>query len=275
MKWAFPGVIVVSALVAGGRAAGAFVYDLPRFRIDADRLVIDNRPEWLNESAATEVNRKAFRAQAFSIFDPALTQRIKEDYEKDPWVLGVESVAKRFPNHVRVRLSLREPLAKVLQPTGSFLLDRDGVVVEALPPESEGLYGRLPLLKGVATAPPWRGKKWEDPAVKAAIDILDVLSRTDFLDKLTVLEADVTNYEGRVDRKESEIVLVLPKKVRILWGRPLGIFGEVPLETKLGKIATFLKDAHDIGDVDWNIRFENGGIIPHKKEEGPDLPDED
>jgi len=264
VKWGLPVGLASALLVLGGRTAAAFVHDLPQFQVNAERLVMVNRPAWLKPSAAREVHRKAFREQSYSIFDAELAERIKTEYEADPWVLRVESVSKVFPNNVQVGLLLRRPRARVPHSLGVCLVDVDARVLEIMPPGSGDLYDSLPTIEGLSSAPSPRGETWTDLGLRAGIGVLDALEANGMLDVLRVTSVDLSNFGGKVDPKESEIVLLLPNEVRILWGRGLGVFGEVAFEQKLEKIRTFLKEGHDIGGVDWNVRFENGGIIPRE-----------
>jgi len=264
LKWGLPVGFASALLVLGVRTAAAFVHDLPQFQVNAERLAMANRPEWLKPSAAREVHRKAFREQSYSIFDADLAERIWTEYEADPWVLRVESVSKVFPNNVRVGLLLRRPLVRVPHSLGVCLVDTDARVLEVMPPGSGDLHDSLPTIKGLSSAPPPRGETWADLGLRAGIGVIDALEANKMLDALRVTSVDLSNLGGKVDPNESEIVLLLPSDVRVLWGRGIGVFGEVALEKKLEKIRAFLKEGPDVGNVDWNIRFENGGIIPRE-----------
>jgi hypothetical protein len=225
--------------------------------------MMDTRPDWLKSSTAREIHRKAFRQQTYSIFDSDLTRRIREEYEADPWVLRVDSVTKIFPNHVKIDLLLRRPLARVPGPLGINLVDSEARVLEVLPSGAGDLCDHLPVVSGLSLPPPARGERWADPALDAGIGVLHVLAANDLFDEVRIADVDLSNFGGRKDPKESEIVLLLPNHVRVLWGRAVGAFGEIPLDQKLDKIRAFLKEGRGVGSVDWNIRFGNGGIIPH------------
>ncbi|MBI2191727.1 MAG: hypothetical protein HYU36_07070 [Planctomycetes bacterium] len=260
-QWVLPLAALSASLGWAAWAAARRVYDLPRFQVQASHLVIENRPGWLHAEAEQGINQKAFRSASYSIFDPDLTRRIHEAYEGDPWVLRVEGVSKHFPNQVKVRLILRQPLGRVHHGTQQYVLDRAGRVLDIVPDHASAFYGTLAELRGIESSPPGRGEFWQSDDVKSAIEVLDALSGHGLLVSLGVLGVDVGNLEGRADPTETEILLTCPGDVRILWGRPIGRYGEIPVEEKLVKIETLMRESGAEQGVDWNVRFANGGII--------------
>ena len=79
---------------------------------------------------------------------------------------------------------------------------------------------------------------------------------------LDITAIDVTNINGRVDRRLSEIVLLTAHHTRILWGRPPGtrLPGELPPADKLRllRLAAAKGMLNGPGEVD--IRFPNQAI---------------
>mgnify|MGYP004412687801 FL=1 len=237
-------------------------------------MLVD-RPDWLSPAAERSINQKAFSSARFSIFDPDLTSKIHQAYENDPWVLRVDRVSKHFPNEVQVKLSLRRPIARVFRANREFLIDRDSMMLERLNRNTAATYRRLPAIIGAPASPPKRGVRWKDSGIIAAADIIRTLEREKLLQPLKIRVVDISNFGGRRNPRQSDVVLVRSNRVRILWGRTAGSFGELPLQQKLKKIRQLMKEAGDLGNVDWNIRFPNGGIITEQENlEGSDLLEE-
>jgi len=165
-------------------------------------------------------------------------------------------------SRLRVDQPSRVPLARIPHGRGAHLVDTDARVLKIPPSAPPDIYSQLPKITGLTSSPPTPGQQWNDLGLRAGLGVLQALQTGGVTDRLQVVNVDLSNFGGRKDPRSSEIVLELPNDVRILWGRSVGTFGEVPLAQKLEKIRTFLKHGADIGGVDWNVRFENGGIIP-------------
>jgi hypothetical protein len=252
---AIPLAALVGMLTFGARMAFAYVRTMPQFRVDAGHLVMDNRPPWLKQDAAHSIHMKAFRRQDISIFDPDLVPKVRAEYESDPWVLKVVSISKMFPNQVNVGLVLREPVARVSSELGTYLLDINGVVVDIQNPSHDMNYRHLPIIAGWESEPPLRGKLWDDPSITAALGVSRVLLDEKFTEELAVDQINVSNFKGRKDPRESEIVIHLPAGNQIHWGRGVSTYGEVPLHEKLKKIRECAAKSQGSVNLDWIIRY--------------------
>ena len=65
------------------------------------------------------------------------------------------------------------------------------------------------------------GQKWLDNGLDDAVALSSVLKEYQVYDKVDIAAIDITNINGRINKKASDIVLLTKNKVSIEWGRPI------------------------------------------------------
>lgn len=227
------------------RRVYAYLMHNEEFQVDVRHLAVLHRPEW----AGTEMDKvlvEVAEADArLSIFDVDLAEKVNRLFERNPWVARVEEVRKAFPNRVEVKLLLRRP-ALAIERKGQFMLvDAEGV---RLP----GLYSRIPRLPfgvypvlGAREENPAPGQRFDASEIRSSLAIaaqLDVSGMGKFLRSPVI---DVTNFGGRRNPVESEIVLWTPERVALEWGRAPEeeYFGELPAEEKIRNLKLVLQSS--------------------------------
>jgi len=114
-----------------------------------------------SDDIQVEGNAHLSRAQVLSVFAPDLERNIfrmslaerRADLERLPWVQHA-TVMRLLPNHLRVQIVERTPVAFVRQGTQIGLVDAGGVLLD-MPPEDAGdpRYS-FPVLTGIAAEDP-------------------------------------------------------------------------------------------------------------------------
>ena len=153
-----------------------------------------------------------------TLFDRDLVDRVAHALEACPWVRRVTSVERVFPDRLRVRFEYRRPRVAVRRGAGYVLVDGEGVRLPGVytePPACE----RPARIAGVDSTPPEPGKTWDDPALRAGMEMADYVVRTAPLDRIGVREIDVSNFGGRLDRRLTEVTLVSATGCSLQWGR--------------------------------------------------------
>ena len=126
-------------------------------------------PTWLSPAEVARVNALGSVVRGRSILDPDLTRDLAACYLESPWVASVMHIRRAYPNRLDVALVIRRPFAAVERPAGpAVVLDKHGTRLPASA-EAEG----LPVLDGVATAPPAPGDSWDDVRVLDGLRVLD------------------------------------------------------------------------------------------------------
>lgn len=186
-------------------------------------VVLENAPQWMAEPIKEEL--KTFIAQHVT-GDPLDGQSLRNtlrlletntpDYEICIWVRDVQQIRRLASGKIIVGANYREPVAVVEARDGYHLTDAQGV---HLP----GLYFRhqidklgLPLIVGVASAPPTRGETWPGLDVQAGLSLVQVISQQSFMHQVRAIDVSHRDNRGRM-----RLVLHTARGM-IRWGLPPG-----------------------------------------------------
>ncbi|HYF01657.1 MAG TPA: hypothetical protein VEJ18_22240 [Planctomycetota bacterium] len=182
-----------------------------------------------------------------NLFDPDLVARVGAAFESSAWIKKVTAVERVFPDQLRVRFEYRQPHVAVKRDNGYVLVDAEGVRLPGVyvdPPTCE----RRTVVAGLASAPPAPGRRWEEPALRAAIEMADFVQQTPLLARLNVREINVANFAGRLDPRQSEITLVTRNGCELAWGRGAAQarYGDLTPEEKLENLREVLAAYPDL-----------------------------
>ena len=199
----------VFAVVAGIALTAAGVR---RFLLHDERFLITS-----SSAIGIEGNQHLSRSEVLGVFGADLernTFRVplaerRADLERLPWVAHA-TVMRLLPNHLRVQLTERTPVAFTRMGTQIGLVDGDGVLLD-MPPESAGdPHYSFPVLTGLALndTPEMRGTRMEvyrrfmadlssaGPKVTETLSEVDVTNPEDVKALVTGGGADVLVHFG-------------------------------------------------------------------------------
>ena len=193
-------------------------------RTEAFRAGLLRRNESLTGAAAErEARSVALLRDGCGIFEAGLARRVAEAYLRSPYVRRVRWVRKRFPNHLDVKLELREPFA-VVRPERerrmAYVVDEDGVVLSARVYKLSGdrIAGLLPIVVvKKAKGYPCAGRAWRDVTVREGIKMLR-LCREQFLGRVAISEIEVERVVRRDGTVSAQAWLALKSGARVQWG---------------------------------------------------------
>ena len=182
-----------------------------------------------------------------SIFEPKLAERVAVAYKASPWVRGVLSVRKEFPNRLEVKLDLRAPYAAIKRGhsgSNTYVSD-DGVVLDPkvyvlTPDQTSGL---LPVVEIPSDAkPPALRKVWDDPAVTGGLEMLRLCKGALSNLRISLIEIEMqktTPSKPPVSMAWLSLGADSAKGPLVQWGRtpncPVSDF-EVPTLTKVNSL---------------------------------------
>jgi hypothetical protein len=223
------------------------------FRTTPPRVVLKDRPGWMSDALANKIVRVAAPDVAHSAFDHTLlvntASLLRNHPDTAPWVRAVKSVRRAYDTGpgdlIEVDCEFRAPVALVRWELYFWLIDGDGVLL----PEQytladlrkvmyDGNRIALRIIEGVASAPPQSGQKWNGPDLAAGIDMVKLLHAKPYADE--VERINVTNFAGRQDQREAQLVLITRYQTQVRWGRPINArdyFVEVTPAQKLEYMA--------------------------------------
>ena len=216
-------------------------------------VVLKNRPVWMSEFLAASISEGVRPAGAHSSFDHRMLVDRVAMLKTNPWIKNVRQVRRGYGQRpgdsLEVDCDYRAPIALVKWGNDYWLVDGEGVKLPErftaadVPKIVIGRDGHtnIRVVEGVQRPPPQPGRTWGGEDLAAGLDMVKRLYGLNFADE--IVKVNVANFGGRIDLRESQLVLgtkhVVPgttQTTEIRWGRPIGAkddFIEVSAERKL------------------------------------------
>jgi hypothetical protein len=247
--------LAIGAQLAWNRTKPQIAHD-SHYLLTIDKIHIPPTPPWIRSDIKTQALRDANLVGTLSVLDDgdALSARIKQAFEFQPWVASVNRITRRLPGTLEVDLVYRKPVAAVesSDSRGVMFLPVDEQAVRL--PESDLTDAErryLPRISGI-TGRPLVGDHWNDPRViggaRLAAQLADVWQKlrlveiTANLDRATGGERQVYRYE-----------IVTTGGTRILWGMTPGdesAFGESPFDLKRKRLIDYADKQGKLESID-------------------------
>ncbi len=244
-------ILCLSGIAAGAQWMKRYVERDIAFSTDPLIVVIKNRPRWMTDTVVDQLVAAARPAGGHSAFDHQLLLDVDRALSANPWVAHVNQVRRAYTNKpgdtLEIDCEYRVPVALVRWGAYYWLIDREGrKLPEQFPAANvprevmgEDDTINLRIIDGVRKPPPEIAHKWAGEDLAAGLEMLGVLFNRPYTED--ILKIDVGNLHGRIDPKESQIVLTTRFNTRIYWGRlpsDKDAFIEVRPEQKLDYLKT-------------------------------------
>src|SRR5687768_4007855 len=194
-------------------------------------VVLKNRPVWMSEILAEQITRLARPAVAHSAFDHQMLVDVTNALRGNPWIRKVRSVRRAYGkapgDTLEIDCDYRAPVALVHWGDYFWLVDGDGVklpeqfTAKQVPRIIVGQDRRINIrvIEGVKQPPPESGRKWTGDDLASGLDMVKLLFGRPFVEE--VIAVNVANFDGRVDQKEAQLVLVTKYGTEVRWGDPV------------------------------------------------------
>jgi hypothetical protein len=234
-------------------------------------IVLKDRPVWMSDYLARQIVQVAQPVGAHSSFDHQLLVDVAAALKGNPWIKKVRAVRRAYSHSpgdtIEVDCEYRVPLALVHWQDYYWLVDSDGVKLpeqfnaQQLPHVVNGRGGKLQfrVIQGVTEPPVESGRRWPGDDLAAGLELAKYLYGQPFTEEVT--RVDVSNFAGRRDAKEAQIVLLTRRGSEIRWGRPINardFFVEVSVAQKLNYLRRVWEQFGrvDAGQAWIDIRFD-------------------
>ncbi|MBN1436665.1 MAG: hypothetical protein JW936_06300 [Sedimentisphaerales bacterium] len=189
---------------------------------DPDRRL----PDWVSGQLVRDICFSTGIRSDDYILDEQLPRQWQQNLSRNPWVKQVRQIHRRYDGQVVLDCELRRPIARVVQSTGTYLLDADGVLL----PDADlnGQAGAVVELRGEVAALGQPGDVVTSEAVRAGLQVLGMIRQMDeeldpgerLWHELAIL--DVSNFNGRRNTAQPHLVLYTTNMTEIRWGAALG-----------------------------------------------------
>ncbi len=270
--------VLISAFVAGFVHLRRYVETRIVFATEPPTVVLKNRPVWMSDYVAARIAATARPVGTHSSLDPQLLRDADAALRHNPWIAQVNQVRRVYGQKpgdtLEIDCDYRAPVALVQWGSDFWLVDRQGYKLPAqycddeLPRVVFGKSGRLELriISGVRLPPPQHaGESWPGDDLRAGIQLIEHLYGLAFTEEIQ--RVDVSNFAGRINPREAQLVLATRYPSLIKWGEPWsageGFHVEIGPEQKLARLEQVWKEYArvDAGQPWIDVRFDRV-VIP-------------
>jgi hypothetical protein len=235
------------------------------------QIVLKNRPAWMSDFLAGEIGKLARPAGTRSAFDHKLLVETYSALKTNPWIKSIKQVRRvygqRPADTLEIDCEYRAPIAVVKWGDFYWLVDGEGVKLpEAYTPQQvpQIILGRdkqlaMRIIQGIKQPPAEPGYRWQGEDLAAGLEMVKILFHKPYAEE--IVKVDVSNFAGRKDKKEAQVVLITRYATEVRWGRPVSssdFFVEVPPAQKLGYLQAIYEEVGRIdGNHPWiDIRYD-------------------
>jgi hypothetical protein len=234
-------------------------------------VVLRDRPVWMTEFLANQIARAASPAEPSSAFDQEALRSIHKRLQANPWVKQVKQVRRAYGrapgDTIEIDCEFRAPVALVHWGDYYWLVDGEAAKLPEqfsaanLPQllRGPGRQMNIRIIEGIRQPPPETGRSWLGDDLAAGLDLVKLLYGQPYTDE--IIGVDVSNYDGRVDPLQAQLVLVTRYGTEIHWGQPVNsreAFPELSPGQKLAHLRNVYDERHRVdGGYRWlDIRFD-------------------
>lgn len=251
--------------ILGGTAVGLLYLDkyrketIPPIQGEVKLELVDV-PAWVNE----ELKQKALTAARGDLeylrIDENVVAMVQQNIDRRfAWMDDVKVQATHSALLIEGRW--RRPIGLIKSGRRSFYVDTEQVVLDVV--EMTGMsIVEITGLEAARNIPPL-GEILEGEDLAAAITLLDRLERRDRIETTQkpllseINRIDVSNFEGRKNRKLPHIVLYAQDDTQIMWGAKVGEWQQHLESTDEQKIAKLYSYYKEFGTLSGGVKFIN------------------
>jgi hypothetical protein len=244
-------ILKISIIICLFAGAGVLVCFADKYYIQDKLLaksgpvVLANAPQWVDEQLKEKITAAAGRQDI--LLNEQAAHIVAKNLASVAWL---DKIRTRTTNEsIQVQAEFRKPIAYIRLGQSEFYLDSQRVVLDYTPIPNLTIV-EITGLTDVKKAPP-PGQPFKRDDLAAAITIIDRLNRMDnavtpskpLLNQIASI--DISNYNGRRDRRKPHIVLFTSDNTRIEWGAAFGAWQkylESTDEQKLAKLYGYYKE---------------------------------
>ena len=238
--------LIVAAVFGLERLKGR-VASLPEY-VTAPKVELVDTPKWLDQENWRQYVLASIHLPAKTNWlDGKLVQDVGRQLTESGWASRIKRITRDVHGTIRISCEYRRPIAMVRLEQAEadgypsyVAIDKDRVRLPQVYRDA-GQFAWMEII-GLEAAVPEPGQAFQGGDAKAAVDLVQLLSRQPFARQIRAV--DVSNFHGRKDRRQDHIYLLARGRSKpITWGSAIGDeFEENDVELKLRLIAKTLKN---------------------------------
>jgi len=255
-------VLNILSVALAVTAAGAILYYGEKYvksikPAGTGPVVLMDTPGWVGEQLKAKILTYA-GGRTFRLDEDA-AHLVAENLESVAWLHDIKALTT--DKSIQVHATFRKPIALVKSGLSPFYVDADQVVLDYVPMP----HLLIVQIKGLSmmTKVPRFGDVWYQDDLAAAIMLIDLINRRDksyiphkpLLGEIAAI--DVSNYNGRKNKRDPHIIFYTRDNTTIIWGAELGTWQkylESTDEQKLAKLYGYYKDK---GTLSGGVKYIN------------------
>ncbi|HEX4055527.1 MAG TPA: hypothetical protein VHX86_14780 [Tepidisphaeraceae bacterium] len=264
-------IIFASAVVCLFRISEIYVDRRLTFPTRPPKVVLADRPQWMSDFLAEQIVKSIQPIGLHSAFDRQLLVNTEKSLVVSPWVRHVDEVRRVYDQKpgdtVEIVCDYRAPAALVQWGQYYWLVDDHGVklpeqyTADLLPKIVLGADGKvnIRIIDGVSHAPCESGRTWQGDDLAGGLEMARLIAGQDWANQIRAI--DVSNFAGRHDPRNAQIVLITQFGTQLRWGRvpsATDAFVEVSAAQKLAAIENIYRKNNRVdADQPWiDVRFD-------------------
>ena len=245
---------VLAAIAVGFAFLDRYVERASPVASELGPIELLDKPDWFGSSLVSKVQAAAGGA-SFAL-DETTAKTVADNLQSLPWLYDVK--ARTTSNSVQVTAKYRRPVALIRRSRTTYYIDCDAVVLQYLPIEDLTIVE----IKGFSarTIPP-AGDTMAGDDIAAAIDLLAVLETMDQISTPQapllgeIASIDVSNLNGRRNRRKAHIVLYAKDGTQVNWGAAYGRSARYVEASEKEKIAMLYEFYTQHGTIQGIVKY--------------------
>jgi hypothetical protein len=257
-------VIVVICALAGVGVGFAFLDKYVKKTVPVSQSPVPIKlidvPDWVGELLKEKIYAAATTGGGVLKLDEDTARAVQQNIEtRIAWLDEIEVLAGHDGIYIKGRW--RRPLVLVKGGLQSFYIDAEMVVLDFVPIPALSIV----KVEGLSVEPaaPSPGQVWQKNDLAAAVTILARLDRMDksvtpdkpLLDEIDRI--DVSNFDGRQNKRAAHIILYTKNNTEIIWGAEFGTWQRYLEATDEEKLANLYGYYKEHGSLSGDARYIN------------------
>jgi len=233
-------VIVVLAIV-GLEWLKDYVYALPEYNPPV-KVELANAPDWVDkEQWRPRILSSIHLPKDCRWLDGELIKEVADQMMASGWVSKVNWASQEMDGTIRLECEYRRPIAMVLVNDVFIPVDCDGVRLPEVYDSVDEDLGWI-CVCGVKCDIPDIGKTFVEDDAVAAVKLASLIFNQGPKLSNHISRIDVSNFRGRVNKRDGHIVLLDRHGNKIIWGSAVGEeIEENTIHQKIGLIMGFFE----------------------------------